>query len=145
MLATQERGDLVEDNPRAALAELDRVGRAVRLRSRWYGWFLAALGAGTIAYYAAVAAAGDGLATIGLLALGWTTFMVTLTAWADRQPVLWRGLRHLRRPLLGVYFALVGATVLASVTLLHDQAGRGALGIIPALPCFAGAWMVLRR
>lgn len=135
----------MDDNPRAALAELDRVSRAVQLRSRWYGWFLLALGAGTIAYYAAVEVAGTGLATIGLLALGWTAFMATLNAWADRQPVLWRGLRHLRRPLLGVYFALVGATVLASVTLLDDQAGRGALGIIPALPCFAGAWLVLRR
>jgi hypothetical protein len=135
----------VENNPRAALAELDRVGRAVRLRSRWYGWFLAALGAGTIAYYAAVEVAGSGLATVGLLALGWTAFVVTLNAWADRQPVLWRGLRHLRRPLLGVYFALVGATVLASVTLLRDETGRAALGVIPALPCFAGAWLVLRR
>jgi hypothetical protein len=135
----------VENNPRAALAELDRVGRVVRLRSRWYGWFLAALGAGTIAYYAAVEVAGSGLATVGLLALGWTAFVVTLNAWADRQPVLRRGLRHLRRPLLGVYFALVGATVLASVTLLRDETGRAALGVIPALPCFAGAWLVLRR
>jgi ABC-2 type transport system permease protein len=30
----------------AALAELDRLGRAVRMRSRRYGWFLVALGGG---------------------------------------------------------------------------------------------------
>lgn len=137
--------DILLPSPRAALDELDRVGRAVRLRSRWYGWFLLALGAGTFAYYVAVDLAGRGLAAVALLALGWVVFMLALNGWADRQPVLWRGLRRLRLPLLVVYFALIGLTVLASATLLDGAPGRWALGIVPALPCFAGAWLVLRR
>jgi hypothetical protein len=135
----------VTRSPRAALAELDRVGQAVRLRSRWYGWFLLALGAGTIAYYAAAAVVDREVTTLVLLSAGWIVFMLALNGWAGRQPVFWRGLHHLRRPLLAVYFTLVGATVLAGATLLDDQPGRWALGVIPALPCFAGAWLVLRR
>jgi len=140
----------VDDNalrpsPQAALDELDRVGQAVRLRSRWYGWFLLVLGAGTIAYYAAVGLVDREFVVLSLLAVGWIAFILALNAWADRQPVLRRGLRRLWRPLLAVYFALAGATVLAGTTLLDDQPGRWALGIIPALPCFAGAWLVLRR
>jgi hypothetical protein len=131
---------------RTALDELDRVGQAVRLRSRWYGHFLALLGAGTVAYFAAVNLAVPATtADIVALSLGWTTFIVLLTGWARRQPVVWRGIRQLRPPLMLAYYALVAATVTLNVTVLSGLPARWALGIVPAVPCLAGAWLVLRR
>lgn len=130
----------------AALAELDRVDRAVRLRSRWYGRYLLALGAGTVAYYAVVNVATPATPlTLVAVALGWTVFVMLLVRWMRAQPVTWRGIRRLRLTLMTVYFGLVAATVVLNLTVWHDTPGRWGLGIVPALPCLIGAWMVLRR
>jgi hypothetical protein len=129
-----------------ALAELDRVERAVRLRSRWYARYLLALGAGTIAYYAAVDVAAPATPlTLTALALGWSGFMILLVRWMRAQPVTWRGIRRLRATLMTVYFGLVAATVTLNATVWHDLPGQWGLGIVPALPCLIGAWAVLRR
>lgn len=131
---------------RAALAELDRVGQVVRDRSRWYGRFLLVLGTGTFVYYVAVNAAAPATpATLALLSLGWTGFVLLLAGWARRQPVMWRGIRRLRMMLMLLYFALVAATVFLNATVWQDLPGRWALGIVPAVPCLIGAWVVLRR
>jgi hypothetical protein len=130
----------------SALAELDRVERAVRLRSRWYGRYLLALGAGTIAYYALVdVAAPASPVTLVAVALGWFVFIMLLVRWMRAQPVTWRGIRRLRLTLMTVYFGLITATVVLNATVWHDAPGRWVLGIVPALPCLIGAWAVLRR
>ncbi len=128
------------------LEELDRVGRVVRDRSRWYRRQLLLLGLGTIVYYAAVnLAAPASTSIVVMLALGWTGFVAALAWWARSQPVMWRGMRRLRILLMTLYFALVAATLLLNTTVLHDAPWRWALGVIPALPCLVGAWAVLRR
>lgn len=130
----------------AALAELDRVGQAVRLRSRWYGRFLLMLAAGTLAYYVVVNAAAPATPpTLVAVSLGWTVFVVSLARWARAQPVTWRGIRQLRLRVMSVYFGLVAATVVLGGTVWQDTPGRWALGVVPALPCLVGAWVVLRR
>jgi len=130
----------------AALVELDRVRRAVRLRSRWYGRFLLVLGAGTLAYYVAVNAAAPATPpTLVAVSLGWTAFVTLLARWARAQPVTARGIRRLRLRVMTLYFGLVAATVVLSGTVWHDTPGRWALGLVPALPCLVGAWVVLRR
>ncbi|GAA5074361.1 hypothetical protein HNP84_009499 [Thermocatellispora tengchongensis] len=129
----------------AALAEMDRVAQAVRHRSRWYGRFLLALGAGTVVYYAGIEAADRRLpAVIGLM-LCWLGFVLALVLWAERQPVWARDLRPWRWPLFALYFATVSGTVALSATVWAGQPGRWVLGVIPAVPCAVGAWVVLRR
>lgn len=129
-----------------ALAELERVGRAVRLRSQWYGRFLLLLGGGTIAYYVLVNAAAPATPVLLVaVALGWTVFVVSLVRWARAQPVTWRGIRRSQPWLMTVYFGLIAATVALNSTVWHDAPGRWALGVVPALPCLIGAWVVLRR
>jgi hypothetical protein len=131
---------------RMALDELDRVGLAVRLRSRWYGHFLMVLGAGTAGYFAAVNLAVPATpADIAALTLGWTGFVVLLGGWARRQPVVWRGIQRLRPPVMVAYSVLVAMTILLNVTVLRELPARWALGAIPAMPCLVGAWLVLRR
>ena len=133
-------------NTAAALAELDRVKRVVRSRSRWYGHFLLILGGGTVGYYVACDIAGTVTpARVAALALGWSTFVVALAWWGRQQPVTWHGDRRLRAVLMAVYFALVGATLLVRDAIGLELPASWLLGIVPALPCLVGAWMVLRR
>lgn len=131
---------------RTALDEVARLDQAVRLRSRWYGTFLLTLAGGTVAYYTAVnLATGSSVATVLVLAAGWTGFAVALAGWARRQPVTWLGIRRLRMIVIPAYFALCAVTVLLNVTVLRDSPARWGLGLVAALPCLGGAWAVLRR
>lgn len=127
------------------LEEINRVGKVVRDRSRWYRRYLLTLGAGTILYYAAVNFAAPSVTIVLLLAACWTGFITVLAWWSRSQPVMWRGIRRLRILLMTLYFGLAAVSLLLNTTVLLDSPWRWTLGVIPALPCLVGAWAVLRR
>jgi hypothetical protein len=123
---------------RAALEELNRVGLAVRLRSRWYGYFLMALGAGTAGYFAAVNLAVPATPVdVVALTLGWTGFVALLAGWARRQPVVWQGVQRLRPPVMVAYSVLVAVCVLLNVTCCVTCRPAGRWGSSPRCPAWS--------
>lgn len=126
----------------AALNEVRRVSGRMRSASRWAGWYYLIVGVATIAFFGVIAAENGSvtLAMWGLAAFTVVTIVFMLTRRVQVNEVM--GAQH---PLSIAYIILMVVAFFAVDGLSDHSAAIAVIGIAPAVPCFIGAWRLLRR
>lgn len=136
----QERFDAA-----AALGEVRRIDRRARSSGRWHGWLWLAIGVMTPTFFISVYSdSGDfGLA----VAVAFMVAGLVLWFWESRRPVLGREGARIDKPLTWIYVALMTLVSILATTVLPDGFSVWLLlaGMVPAVPCLIGAWLVFRR
>ena len=131
--------------PRAALAEVRAVDARVRSTARRQGWAWVVIGLVT-PIFLLVAARGPSPASLWT-ALGYMAVGLALWYLESRRHLRGRAAARIDRPATWAYVGTV--VTAAAATVLLDPSGTEpwyvGLALLPALPCLAAAWVVLRR
>jgi len=130
--------------PTAATGRIERADRQVASSRRWHVGSMIALGCVTLAYFALL----GGLAQAGRTSIVPNTILVLVPVVVvyfllgirrRHPPAAGRELQAVERTFGNVYIvALLPAGILT--VLLPHPIPAVFMGIIPALPCFLGAW-----
>lgn len=138
--------------PSTAASEIHRVEHNIRSSRRWHVGSMIALGVATIAFFAMVGwGAFDAISSYlhGLLPLIPIILYLCLLGIREKRPPNARRELRRRESLLGnIYVLLLLAAIGIDLVLLRPYQGTvwaAFTGILPALPCFFGAWWVHRR
>lgn len=138
--------------PNAAVSEIHRVEERVRTSRQWYISSMLTLGIFTIAFFALVGWVPARSTPWYLFALisfvPILIYFILLAIRKSHPPTSGRELRKLEIR-LGYIFVLLMLTAIAiDFFLLKPYQGTvlaAFTGILPALPCFYGAWKVSRK
>lgn len=143
-----------EDNlrPNVAVSEIHRVEKHVRTSRRWYISSILILGIFTIAFFALVGWVPARSAPWYLFLLvsfvPILTYFILLAIQKSHPSTSGRELRKLEIRLGNIFLLLMLTTIAIDFFLLKPYQGTvwaAFTGILPALPCFYGAWKVSRK
>lgn len=132
-------------SPAAALHSAHNVDARARRSARWPAWVWLAMGvAMPLHLIGSDLASGDWFEAVVV----WVVPVVVLVGivYSALQRVESRLMHRLLWPVTWTFVALVLLDILARLTVLSSgpTAALVVLGLLPAAPCFYGAWRVLR-
>lgn len=131
-------------SPAAALTNANNVDARARRSARWPAWLWLVLGVTMPIHLIGSPLVPDGWPQI---VVGWLPLVVAVAGivYSARQRVTSRLLSKLVWPVTLTFVALTWLSIAAQFTILppNSTAGLVLFGLLPALPCFYGAWRVL--
>lgn len=135
----EKKRDLTPD---AALEEIDRMDDRVHAASaRWEGGWLVIIGIATITLYLVIA-----FGELHTAMWVWLGFSVLVVLFARSRGVEVGRVLDLRQP-VGAAYVVLTPVAFVIVDILPAGLGPwpGLIGLLPAAPCFYGAWQLFRR
>lgn len=132
--------------PESALSRIDQAQSRVRRGRRWQSGTLAGVGGVTIAYFALLGWSGSpsGLVDVVLTMLPAIAVLAAVEVWGRRSAPQSRTAARWQQQLAVAYALSACCAGVLAVALPHP-APAALAGVLPAVPCFLGAWWAGRR
>ncbi len=137
-------------DPGIAAARIIRAQQQVRLSRRWHIGSMIALGLATLGYFVLMAFLSPRNDTmrspvLAALVVGPSVLVSLLLAIRRRHPpASGRRLRQLERVLGWIYVTVLLPAGILTLVLPHPWPAI-LIALVPAAPCFAGAWLAAQR